>query len=139
MNTISNQFLSIEQLQDKYLNRESVNTAKKTENSISFRDIMEEKTGNTLQGELSQGSEIRFSKHASSRLATRDIELDNSQVERLQQGVERAHGKGIKDSLVIMDSLAFIVNVPSATVITAMDRRETADNIFTNIDGAVIV
>ena len=58
---------------------------------------------------------------------------------RLEDGVEQAHAKGIKDSLVLVDSLAFIVNVPSKTVVTAMDQTETQSNIFTNIDGAVIM
>jgi flagellar operon protein len=40
---------------------------------------------------------------------------------------------------VIVDSLAFIVNVPNQTVVTAMDQSESIDNIFTNIDGAVII
>ena len=44
-----------------------------------------------------------------------------------------------RESLVIVDSLAFIVNVPNRTVVTAMDRTESDDNIYTNIDGAVIM
>ena len=57
---------------------------------------------------------------------------------RLQEGVKRAGEKGIKDSLVVVDSYAFIVNIPNKTVVTAMDQGETGDHIFTNIDGAVI-
>ena len=49
-----------------------------------------------------------------------------------------AEKKGIKESLVVVDSLAFIVNVPSRTVVTAMDQNESENNVFTNIDGAVI-
>ena len=49
-----------------------------------------------------------------------------------------AEEKGIKESLVLVDNLAFIVNVPSSTVVTAMDQTETRQNTFTNIDGAVI-
>lgn len=133
MNKIGNQYLSIEQLQDQYLSKDSKNKVT-LDSKLSFQDILEEKAGR-----VSQGSELRFSKHASSRLATRAITLDESQVERLEAGVDRANGKGIKDSLMIMDQLAFIVNVPSRTVITAMDQTETDENIFTNIDGAVII
>lgn len=133
MNKIGNQYLSIEQLQDQYLSKDSKNKVT-LDSKLSFQDILEEKAGR-----VSQGSELRFSKHASSRLATRAISLDESQVERLEAGVDRANGKGIKDSLMIMDQLAFIVNVPSRTVITAMDQTETDANIFTNIDGAVII
>lgn len=52
--------------------------------------------------------------------------------------MEMAEKKGIKESLVVVDSLAFIVNVPSRTVVTAMDQNESENNVFTNIDGAVI-
>ena len=58
---------------------------------------------------------------------------------RLQSGVEKASAKGINESLVLVDSLAFIVNVPNKTVVTAMDQTETQSNVFTNIDGAVIM
>jgi flagellar operon protein len=64
--------------------------------------------------------------------------LTEEQTVRLEDGVNQADEKGIKDSLVLVDSLAFIVNVPNRTVVTAMDQAETQSNIFTNIDGAVI-
>ncbi|MDE6714084.1 MAG: flagellar protein, partial [Lachnospiraceae bacterium] len=55
------------------------------------------------------------------------------------EGTVKAGEKGINESLVLMDQFAFIVNIPGNTVITAMDQTETDQNIFTNIDGAVIV
>ena len=57
---------------------------------------------------------------------------------RLEVGAKEAGEKGIKDSLILVDQLAFIVNVPNKTVVTAMDQTENKSNIFTNIDGAVI-
>ena len=65
--------------------------------------------------------------------------MTDGQVKRLEDGTMRASMKGIKDSLVIVDDMAFIVNVPNQTVVTAMDSKNTAENIFTNIDGAVFV
>ena len=73
------------------------------------------------------------------RLEQRDIALSAEQSQRLEAGVAKASAKGIKESLVIVDSLAFIVNVPNQTVVTAMDQTESEDNVFTNIDGAVII
>lgn len=131
MNKIQNQFLSIEQIAGQLKNSQQVQTSGVT---TSFGDILNQKSSG-----VSQGSEIKFSKHASGRLAIRNIELDDIQKNRLADGMQKAGEKGIKDSLVIMDQLAFIVNVPSNTVITAMDQTESKDNIFTNIDGAVIV
>ena len=130
----NNQFLSIEQLQDRYLTgngRQVQNTL--TGDGLSFQDILSKKTEDAGTGE------VKFSKHAAGRLADRNIELTKDQVERLNLGTAKAGAKGINESLVIIDSLAFIVNVPNHTVITAMNQAETDDNVFTNIDGAVIM
>ena len=132
MNKITNQFASIEQVTDRYLNRKSTETAAQ-ENSVSFEDILRQKQT------TAESQELRFSKHAQGRLNDRHINLSDEQKERLESGVLKASEKGIRESLVILDSLAFIVNVPSKTVVTAMDQSESESNIFTNIDGAVIV
>ena len=129
-----NQFLSIEQLTDTYLQDAKKVQHPAAKSGLSFSQILEDKSKS-----FTQGSVLKFSKHAANRLSTRNIELSDSQVMRLQDGMEKANAKGIKDSLVLIDKLAFIVNVPSNTVVTAMDQSETSENIFTNIDGAVIV
>lgn len=134
LNIQRNQFLSIEQLTDTYLQDTKKVQYSDTQNALSFGQILEDKSKS-----FTQGSVLKFSKHAANRLNTRNIELSDSQVMRLQDGMEKANAKGIKDSLVLMDKLAFIVNVPSNTVVTAMDQSETNENVFTNIDGAVIV
>ena len=66
-------------------------------------------------------------------------ELTQEQMERLKEGTVKAEQKGIKESLVIVDQLAFIVNIPNNTVITAMNQQDATENVFTNIDGAVIM
>ena len=130
----NNGFLSLEQLQDQYLNpnRQVKNEALRSD-GLSFQDILSQKTV------APKASEVKFSKHAASRLADRNIELSKEQVERLNLGMARAGAKGINESLVIVDSLAFIVNVPNQTVITAMDQTDSDENVYTNIDGAVII
>lgn len=128
-------FLSIEQLTDRYLKPAKQTDGKGTQSGVSFQDVLFQKT---LQG-MGQTQELKFSKHAAGRLSDRGIELSDNQMERLYDGVRRAGQKGIKDSLVIVDELAFIVNVPNNTVVTAMDSTETNDNVFTNINGAVIM
>lgn len=129
-----NQFLSMERLQDRYLNPGRQQTENTQQNGLSFQDILSGKT----DGIRSEG-EVKFSKHAANRLVDRNIELTGEQMERLNMGAAKAGAKGINESLVIVDSLAFIVNVPNQTVITAMDQTETSANVFTNIDGAVIM
>ena len=129
-----NQFLSIEQLQDQYLHAGRQQAGAPKPNTASFQDILSGKTDS-----IRTEGEVRFSKHAANRLNDRNIELTKDQVERLNMGAAKAGAKGINESLVIVDSLAFIVNVPNQTVITAMDQTETDENVFTNIDGAVII
>ena len=106
---------------------------KEIQQDVSFEQILKQNL------KSSENSELKFSKHASMRLMNRNIQLTQSQNERLENGVKAASEKGINESLVLVDSLAFIVNVPNRTVVTAMDQKETTSNIFTNIDGAVIM
>lgn len=133
MKPIANQFSSIEQITDQYLQKQSVRGAVKTAET-SFEDILRRQ-----QRLADDAASVKFSKHAASRLESRNISLTAEQSARLESGVERAEAKGINESLVLIDSLAFIVNVPNRTVVTAMDQNDTKSNIFTNIDGAVIM
>lgn len=132
MNKIANQFSSIQQVTDQYLNNGRT-TVSSRNGQASFREILEQKQSSM------DTSELKFSKHASMRLADRNINLSQEQKQRLKTGAEKAEAKGIKESLVLVDSLAFIVNIPNKTVVTAMDQEESAENIYTNIDGAVVI
>ena len=133
MDIQKNNFLSIEQVKDQYLNQKKTVTTPVTP-SISFNDLLKAKSLETADK-----SELRFSKHAANRLIDRNISLSDEQKQRLTDATVKAGEKGIKESLVLMDSLAFVVNIPNNTVITALDKSETDLNVFTNIDGAVIV
>ena len=134
MNQISNQFLSIEQVTGQYLNKgQSIQTSIKTD--ISFEEVLRQQQNTTVL----EHSALKFSKHAVNRLNDRNIFLTDAQNTRLENGVKQASEKGITESLVLIDSLAFIVNVPNKTVVTALDQTEANSKIFTNIDGAVII
>jgi flagellar operon protein len=130
----NNQFLSIEQLQAKYFTQSKQSQISMEANGVSFQDVLNQKAKGA-----EQTGEVKFSKHAANRLAERNIELTDNQMERLQEGTMKAGAKGINESLVIVDQLAFIVNIPNQTVVTAMNQTEANENVFTNIDGAVIM
>lgn len=132
MNGINQTFLSSAQIMDRYITTGKVNQSQETSKSNSFQDALLEAM------DSSRETTLKFSKHATSRLADRNIELTKEQMDRLTEGTNKAGSKGIKDSLVMVDHLAFIVNIPKNTVITAMDQSQADENIFTNIDGAVI-
>ncbi len=127
-------FLSIEQLQDQYLNQSQKTGKTDSRTAASFESVFRQKL---IRSE--EPADLKFSKHAANRLVDRNITLSDNQMERLSDGARKAGEKGIQDSLVIVDELAFIVNIPNKTVITAMDQNETNESVFTNIDGAVIM
>ncbi len=133
MNKIANQFSTIEQVTEQYLKPKSTKENAKFDD-IDFETLLKQKQSqHTIES-----STLKFSKHAAMRMNDRQIDFTESQNRRLENGVQLAKEKGIQDSLVLVDSLAFIVNVPNQTVVTAMDKKETINNVFTNIDGAII-
>ncbi|MFD2116825.1 TIGR02530 family flagellar biosynthesis protein [Paenibacillus yanchengensis] len=82
---------------------------------------------------------LKFSQHAEMRLSQRGIQLQPESLVQLSNAIDAAEKKGAKDSLVVYNNVAFIVNVPSRTVVTAMDGKQMQNNIFTQIDSAIIL
>ncbi|WP_411349730.1 TIGR02530 family flagellar biosynthesis protein [Paenibacillus sp. WLX2291] len=102
------------------------NTASATQNK-DFQNILDQNL-------------LKFSNHASKRLEQRGIEFSTEQMTSLNQAIDKAAAKGSKDSLILMqNNVALIVNVPNRTVVTAMDGNSIKDNVFTQIDSAVIL
>lgn len=99
--------------------------------SASFDSIFSQK--------IKDQKSIEFSNHAIQRLEKRGIQLSGEDLNRLSSAVQKAKAKGANESLILMNDIAYIVNVPNQKVITAVDRSSMGDNVFTNIDSAVIV
>ncbi|MBD3246353.1 MAG: flagellar biosynthesis protein [Candidatus Omnitrophica bacterium] len=95
----------------------------------AFKEILESKLDHQLT----------FSGHALQRIQRREIVLDDAKLGKLKTAVEKAEKKGARSSLVLMDDLAFIVSVKNRTVITAMNGGHIKENVFTNIDSALII
>ena len=128
MKILNGQFPSIEQAASEYLEGKSGSEVTVLKGK-SFAEVFEDKKA---------GDRLKFSKHATNRLSERNIELSDGLMDRLSAGAKAAGQKGINESLVMVDQLAFIVNVKNQTVITALDGNDPKGNVFTNIDGAVI-
>ncbi len=86
-----------------------------------------------------QPVELKISKHANDRLTERGIHISDTEWLHITEKVNEAKMKGIKESLVLMDQAALIVSAKNSTVITAMDRMEAKDQLFTNIDGTIVL
>ena len=141
MNINNSAFLSNLQIQEAILASQSPKEISRNEeiaDQVSFNDILKKKLEKNRSDPKDRIQDIMFSKHAINRLESRNISLTDSQMDRLNEGTKKAGEKGIKESLVLVDELAFIVNVSNKTVVTAMDKTSNEENIFTNIDGAVI-
>ena len=80
---------------------------------------------------------VRFSNHAQNRLQSRDINMSSENVSRLSSAIDKAEKRGGKSSLVMVDDLAFIVNIQSRTVVTALDKNQRGEGVFTQIDSVV--
>ncbi len=88
-----------------------------------------------FQKELS----LKISKHASERLEERNIHIDKKQWHLIEDKMNEARRKGITDSLVVTKDATLLVSTTNNTVITALDREEASDRIFTNINGTIII
>lgn len=131
MNNLNiNQNYSIQQMQDLFASQAKKNSGISNGNTIgqSFEEILARKSANA--------SPLKFSKHASERLIDRNIDMSDEQMERLNNGAKKAVDKGINESLIMIDDIAFIVNLKNNTVVTAVSGDD--EKIFSNIDGAVI-
>lgn len=114
----------------------------KGEFDASLNQAMERASASPLQANvgLEQASQgLKFSAHAMQRLRDRQIKFDPDTMARMNDAVNKADAKGLQDTLVLTNQAALIVNVPNRTVVTAMDREKLLGNVFTNIDGAVII
>ena len=101
-----------------------------TQPNVSFRQVLEQ---------TAQKQELSFSKHATQRVAQRGIELSETGMERLNEGLQIVRDKGMEDALILMDGSAFIVNAKNGMVINALNSGELKGRVITNIDGTVLL
>ncbi|HKL13220.1 MAG TPA: TIGR02530 family flagellar biosynthesis protein [Halanaerobiales bacterium] len=113
---------------DDKVNKQNKKNVNKS--STPFKKIFQEKI---------KSSKIEFSKHAKERLKNRNINLNKTQMQKLQKGVEKAESKGAKDSLILVDDVAYIVSVKNNKVVTAIDGNNMKEKVFTNIDSTVLM
>lgn len=96
-------------------------------------------TANVSFDQILQQNMLKFSNHAVKRLEQRGIEIPSEQLSRISDAIDQAAAKGSKESLILMNDMALIVNVTNRTVVTAMDGGSMKNNVFTKIDSAVII
>jgi flagellar operon protein len=99
-------------------------------NQVSFAQVLQQQLDKTG---------LKFSAHAQKRLADRNIKVDDVELQKLETALSKAQAKGAKESLVLINNRAYVISVPNKTIITAVDEHSLKENVFTNIDSAVIM
>jgi flagellar operon protein len=122
---------------EKLLRIKPINILKENIQKKESHSVVKEQC--SFEEALNQVQKVKFSTHALSRIAGRKIELSEEQMKSLNQAVEKAENKGAKESLILLNDLAFVVSVKNKTVITALEKEKIKEGVFTNIDSAVII
>ncbi len=100
-----------------------------------------------LQGDMVPGKAhkptlpggLKFSNHAIDRMQARGVRFTPEELGRIESAVNKAEGKGAKNTLLLTDAAAMIVSIKDKTVVTVMDKTNLKENVFTNIDSTVMI
>lgn len=111
----------------------------KVNSGVTQNKLPAKESGGANFDSILEQSSLQFSKHAEKRLLSRQISLSDADKSRLESAVGSLEKKGAKDSLILMGELAFVVNVPSKTVVTALSKDQMKEHVFTNIDSTMLV
>ncbi|KEI02081.1 flagellar biosynthesis protein [Clostridium botulinum] len=94
---------------------------------------------NEINKESNNNVDFKISNHAVKRLQDRNIMLSQKDMENINKGINMAKEKGAKDSVIIYKNIALITNIKNRTIITAVDKETSKENVFTNIDSVVLL
>jgi len=107
------------------------NTDRANSAGADFKHLMDK----ALEGK----PELKISAHALKRLDQRNLDLTEDDIKNLESAVDKAEAKGARESLLLYKEMAFVASIRNRTIITAVGQRDAKENVFTNIDSAVII
>ncbi|MPM00725.1 hypothetical protein SDC9_46955 [bioreactor metagenome] len=99
-------------------------------NKSNFSDILNETINKNSE-------EYTLSKHAADRL--KEINFTDADMEQIAKGFKMAENKGSKNSVMLYKDVALIASIENKTVITAVEKERSKENVFTNVDSVVIL
>ena len=124
--------INIKSLENRLINNTKLN-------GFQQRKVANKDFGQILENIRRKNQSIVFSKHALERMNRRNMQLTSEEMDRLERAFNKAEDKGVKDALILLDDKAFIASIKNKTVITTLFKEQLKENVFTNIDGAVII
>ncbi|MGM0507866.1 MAG: TIGR02530 family flagellar biosynthesis protein [Fusobacteriota bacterium] len=110
------------------INKNNKSQKKSGSQNISFKDLLDKKE-----------KKLKFSSHAQKRINSRDLKIDNMEMQTLEKGINKLSKKGGRESVVLLNEKAYVVSVKNDTVITVMNGKDMKENVFTNIDSMIIM
>lgn len=107
----------------------------KNSKSDSFGELLKDE----IQKKSNKEVDFTISNHAAKRLKERNIMLSKKDMETINKGIDMAKEKGSKDSVILYKNMALVTSIKNRTIITAVDRESSKENIFTNIDSVILL
>lgn len=104
---------------------------RKVSDGTSFKEV--------LSKEINKKDGFVISNHAAERLKDRNITLNESDMNKINDGINKALEKGASESLILYKDVAFLTSIKNRTIITALDKESSKGNVFTNIDSVVLL
>lgn len=113
------------------INNRNISAKNKSNSKSTFDEI--------LNDSIEKQNEFKLSNHAAQRLKFRNINFNESDMKKINEGINKADGKGAKDCLILYKDVALVANIKNRTIITAVDKKAESENVFTNIDSVVLL
>lgn len=130
--------LKIRQINSRIQGNRPLNSNSSKSNLTNSQNV-NQKTFEEVFQNVQSNDDVKFSKHAKERIESRNIEIKIDDMEKINSAVDKAKSKGVNTALILMRDTAFIANTKSKTIITTVTKEQLKENVFTNIDGAVII
>lgn len=130
--------LKIRQINSRIQGNRPLNSNSGKSNLTNSQNV-NQKTFEEVFQNVQSNDDVKFSKHAKERIESRNIEIKIDDMEKINSAVDKAKSKGVNTALILMRDTAFIANTKNKTIITTVTKEQLKENIFTNIDGAVII
>lgn len=111
----------------------------KVNNYVNSRAANKDRFNEILNKEINKQESFKISNHAIQRLNQRNIEFNVEDVKKINEGINKAKEKGANDCLILYKELALITSIKNRTIITALDKKSSKENVFTNIDSVVLL
>ena len=102
--------------------------------SHEFRNIL-----NNEIGKRDERQGIELSLHAAQRIKDRNLQVDHEEFTKLKDGIGKLRDKGGRESLIVTEKGAYIVDIDKNKIVTAMDKNSLGENVFTKIDSTLFI